>query len=70
MSKTKHGRKGRSSATAATRAGASLVTFPETYLPGYLDWVWRLRPGDDFKLAQEIHRKLTPIAFSADGESQ
>jgi nitrilase len=42
----------------AAKAGASLITFPETYLPGYPDWVWRLRPGDDFSLAQEIHKKL------------
>src|ERR1700736_5994734 len=42
----------------AAKAGARLITFPETYLPGYPDWVWRLRPGDDFSLAQEIHKKL------------
>jgi nitrilase len=40
------------------KGGAQLVTFPETFLPGYPDWVWRLRPGDDSKLAHEIHRRL------------
>jgi nitrilase len=42
----------------AAKAGARLITFPETFLPGYPDYVWRLRPGDDFALAQEIHKKL------------
>ena len=41
----------------AAKAGARLITFPETYLPGYPEWVWRLRP-DDRKLAHEIHGKL------------
>src|ERR1700738_343021 len=45
-------------AKQAAREGARLVTFPETFLPGYPDWVWRLRPGDDFKLSQEIHAQL------------
>jgi nitrilase len=44
-------------ARQAAKAGARLITFPETYLPGYPEWVWRLRP-DDRKLAQEIHGKL------------
>ena len=25
--------------------GARLVVFPETYLPGYPEYIWRLRPG-------------------------
>jgi nitrilase len=40
------------------REGAELATFPETYLPGYPEWVWRLRPGADYALSSEIHRKL------------
>src|ERR1700676_4176925 len=38
--------------------GAKLATFPETYLPGYPEWVWRLRPAADFALSGEIHRRL------------
>ena len=36
--------------------GAELVTFPETYLPGYPEYIWGLRPGDDFDLSQGAAR--------------
>jgi len=42
----------------AAGAGATLVTFPETFVPGYPEWLWRLRPGDDFELTGEIHGRL------------
>src|SRR3984893_8037571 len=42
----------------AAAGGARLVSFPETWVPGYPEWVWRLRPGDDFVLSGDIHRKL------------
>ena len=34
----------------AADEGAGLVVFPETYVPGYPDWIWRLRPGADYGL--------------------
>ncbi|HEY8814770.1 MAG TPA: carbon-nitrogen hydrolase family protein [Candidatus Dormibacteraeota bacterium] len=42
----------------AAAGGAKLVSFPETWVPGYPEWVWRLRPGDDYGLSSEIHKRL------------
>ena len=42
----------------AADAGARLAVFPETYIPGYPVWVWKLRPGADYDLADEIHHQL------------
>lgn len=42
----------------AAAEGASLLVFPEAYIPGYPTWVWRLRPGGDMALSAEIHAKL------------
>jgi nitrilase len=28
----------------AVEEGASLLVFPEAYVPGYPTWIWRLRP--------------------------
>jgi nitrilase len=30
----------------AASQGAQLVVFPEAFVPGYPDWVWRTRPWD------------------------
>ncbi len=30
--------------------GVDLVVFPETFIPGYPIWMWRLRPGADMSL--------------------
>ncbi len=42
----------------AAAAGAQLIVFPETFVPGYPAWVWRLRPGGDWDLCERIHRRL------------
>jgi len=41
----------------AAREGAELIVFPETYVPGYPDWVWRAPPRD-FALASALHERL------------
>jgi nitrilase len=42
----------------AADAGARLVVFPETYVPGYPVWAWKLEPGADYDLSTDIHREL------------
>jgi nitrilase len=44
----------------AADAGAKLVAFPEAFVPGYPEWVWRLRPGTDFAETTEIWRRFLP----------
>src|SRR6202035_5184860 len=54
---------------AAADAGARLVVFPETYVPGYPVWIWRLRPGEDYALTSTIHARLVDnsVDLAADG---
>jgi nitrilase len=42
----------------AAANGASLLVFPEAYVPGYPTWIWRLRPGGDMALSGELHARL------------
>jgi nitrilase len=42
----------------AAAAGAELIVFPETFVPGYPTWIWRLRPGGDMALTGRIHEQL------------
>src|SRR3954451_16038644 len=48
----------------AAEAGARLVVFPETYIPGYPVWIWRLRPEEDYHLTSALHEQL--LANSVD----
>ncbi len=51
----------------AVNEGASLLVFPEAYVPGYPAWVWRLKPGGDMTLCGEIHARLRENAVDLAG---
>jgi nitrilase len=51
----------------AVNAGASLLVFPEAYIPGYPTWIWRLKPGTDMALSNELHARLRQNAVDLDG---
>lgn len=42
----------------AAAKGAELVVFTEAFIPGYPTWVWRLRPGGDWNLSEQLHERL------------
>lgn len=42
----------------AASAGAQLIVFPEAFIPGYPAWIWRLRPGADMTLSEQLHSLL------------
>jgi len=48
---------------AATQ-NADLVIFTEAFIPGYPTWIWRLRPGSDWGLSEELHERLLRNAVS------
>lgn len=46
------------SVTEAAKNGAELIIFTEAFIPGYPTWIWRLRPGGDWNLSEELHERL------------
>ncbi len=52
----------------AADAGADLIVFSEAFIPGYPTWIWRLRPGVDWNLSEELHQRLLSNAVNLDSE--
>ena len=52
----------------AASKGADLVVFTEAFIPGYPTWVWRLRPGGDWNLSEELHARLLNNAVDVESE--
>jgi len=52
----------------AAAMGADLIVFTEAFIPGYPAWVWRLRPGGDWNLSQELHERLLQNAVNIDSD--
>jgi nitrilase len=50
-------------AEQAAAEGARLVVFPEAFVPGYPDWVWRCRPWD--ATSTQLYRRLLDQAVVA-----
>ena len=42
----------------AAAAGASLIVFPESFIPGYPSWIWRLAAGRDRAVMGQLHARL------------
>ncbi len=52
----------------AAEKGAELVVFTEAFIPGYPAWVWRLRPGGDWGLSEQLHERLLNNAVDLESE--
>ena len=50
----------------AVSTGAELVVFPESYISGYSAWIWRLRPGGDWDVSEELHSRLLDSSVDID----
>ena len=40
----------------AAKKGAKLIIFPEAWFPGYPEYVWRLKPGGEMSLTDDLFK--------------
>ena len=52
----------------AKSKGAELVVFTEAFIPGYPTWIWRLRPGGDWDLSEQLHQRLLKNAVNLESD--
>ncbi len=52
----------------AAKKGAKLIIFTEAFIPGYPTWIWRLRPGGDWNLSEELHARLLDNAVNVESD--
>ena len=52
----------------AAKNGANLVVFTECFIAGYPTWIWRVRPGGDWGLSEELHKRLLDNAVNVDSD--
>lgn len=53
---------------SVSEQGAELIVFPEAFIPGYPAWIWRLRPGGDWGIIEELHARLLKNAIDLSSE--
>ena len=51
----------------AAAAGASLIVFPESFVPGYPSWIWRLAAGKNGAVMGQLHARLLANAVDIGG---
>ena len=51
----------------AAAAGATLIVFPESFIPGYPSWIWRLAAGRDGAVMGPLHARLLANAVDVGG---
>lgn len=52
----------------AAASDADIVIFTETFIPGYPSWIWRLRPGGDWNVSEELHQRLISSAVNMESD--
>ncbi len=52
----------------AAASDADIVIFTEAFIPGYPSWIWRLRPGGDWNVSEELHNRLLNNSVNVDSE--